>query len=290
MHSTASAPPQPAAASAPRHTTVLCAEIRGARPAGYLDVLGQAAELSGGRVLHRRTDGVLALFPTPNAAATAATRMHSYAQTLPPHPERTDLRIGLHSGPVAQRDQDIFGDTVNLALRLADRAKDGQVLVTDDAASSLSPALQGLVKVAGSVAAGAKAKDVLVGELAWREAMGYVGAEPDREPAARAVLQLTYRGRKIMRRREGDVVLIGRDADCDLIVEGTQVSRRHCTILRQGASIVLRDASTNGTYVTLRGAREARVCCAELALGAGGSIALGQPCAAGGDPIGYLYG
>jgi hypothetical protein len=140
------------------------------------------------------------------------------------------------------------------------------------------------------VAAGAKAEEVLVGELSWREAMSYVGSAPDRDTTARAVLQLTYRGRRIMRRREGDAVLVGRDADCDLIVEGTQVSRRHCTILRQGASIVLRDASTNGTYVTLRGAPEARVCCAELALGAAGSIALGQPATAGGDAIHYLYG
>jgi adenylate cyclase len=239
-----------------RQTTVLFAEARGAGAAGYAEVLGQAAELSGGRVLHKRDNGVLALFATPNAAAVAAARMHTYAQTLPPLPERTGLRIGFHAGPVGQRGHDIFGDTVNLALRVADQAKDGQVLVTHDTASSLSPALQELVR-------------------------------PSADRGPRTVLEVSYGTRRILRRRQGDSVFIGRDEACDLVVEAARASRRHCTIVRRGASLVLCDTSTNGTFVTPQGASEIQVHGAEIALETSGCISLGQPAASSADLVRY---
>jgi len=68
-----------------RRTTVLIAGVASAEgrcPAAAgrdlercLDVLGQAAELSGGRVVKRASDEVMALFSTPDAAAAAAARM-----------------------------------------------------------------------------------------------------------------------------------------------------------------------------------------------------------------------
>ena len=122
-----------AAHPAARPTTVLCAEVGGAQPGAaqsmtrYLQVLGQAATLSGGRVLHTHANGVLALFSTPDAAAAAAARMHAYTRALPETSDHPGVRIGFHAGPVGQRNDEIFGDTVNLALQLADQAKSGQI-------------------------------------------------------------------------------------------------------------------------------------------------------------------
>ncbi len=270
-----------------RQTTVLFAEARGAGAAGYAEVLGQAAELSGGRVLHKRDNGVLALFATPNAAAVAAARMHTYAQTLPPLSERTGLRIGFHAGPVGQRGHDIFGDTVNLALRVADKAKDGQVLVTHDTASSLSPALQELVRPSGHVTASGRSDNILLGALTWQHAIRQITAERDADTGPRTVLEVSYGTRRILRRRQGDSVFIGRDEACDLVVEVARASRRHCTIVRRGASLVLRDTSTNGTFVTPQGASEIQVHGAEIALETSGCISLGQPAASSADLIRY---
>jgi predicted component of type VI protein secretion system len=45
-------------------------------------------------------------------------------------------------------------------------------------------------------------------------------------------------------------MIIGRDADCDIVVNDRQVSRHHSKIIRAGASYKLLDlASKNGTYV-----------------------------------------
>jgi adenylate cyclase len=40
--------------------------------------------------------------------------------------------VGIHAGPVIQREGDYFGRTVNLAARIAPRAVAGEVLVTDE--------------------------------------------------------------------------------------------------------------------------------------------------------------
>ena len=42
------------------------------------------------------------------------------------------VRVGMHSGPATQRDGDWFGATVNLASRVVDAAKPGEVLLTSE--------------------------------------------------------------------------------------------------------------------------------------------------------------
>ena len=50
--------------------------------------------------------------------------------------------------------------------------------------------------------------------------------------------------------RPGHPVVIGRDAGCDLVVDGRLVSRRHAEFHRDGGTFTVRDVgSLNGTYV-----------------------------------------
>jgi hypothetical protein len=49
---------------------------------------------------------------------------------------------------------------------------------------------------------------------------------------------------------DADSYIIGREAGNEIVIEDPQVSRRHATLTRQGATYVLEDiGSTNGTYV-----------------------------------------
>ncbi|HEV3011229.1 MAG TPA: FHA domain-containing protein [Burkholderiales bacterium] len=276
MHNSLERPAPPAAQTAERPTTVLFAEVSGAPAAQGLKVLGMAAELSGGRVLHQHANGVLALFSTPDAAAAAAARMHAYAQALPPADRKLDVRIGFHAGPVAQRNDDIFGDTVNLALLLAGEAKSGEILTSPDTASSLAPAVQELVRPARRMRVPGRSGELLLGELVWQDAVNQIVAARRTAAAARSVLRLAYRGKTLVRRRDGDTVSIGRDPECDLRVDQTPASRQHCAIERRGAAFVVRDHSTNGTFVTVAGQKEVHLHGQELALGKAGVFSLGQ--------------
>jgi len=74
------------------------------------------------------------------------------------------------------------------------------------------------------------------------------------------VLGLLHRGREYHIRPEDVPFVIGRDGElCDLCIANEYGSRRHCVIEYRDSKFVLRDRSTNGTYVQLGRADNVRV-------------------------------
>jgi adenylate cyclase len=73
-------------------------------------------------------DGVMFYFRLPGAAVLAALEMAEVVGShgLPP------AHVGIHAGPVVFQDGDYFGRTVNLAARIADYARPGEVLVSQE--------------------------------------------------------------------------------------------------------------------------------------------------------------
>jgi pSer/pThr/pTyr-binding forkhead associated (FHA) protein len=52
---------------------------------------------------------------------------------------------------------------------------------------------------------------------------------------------------------------IGRDDECEIVLDGETVSRRHCQIDCQGATYILRDSSRNGTFINGERVRQAQL-------------------------------
>jgi adenylate cyclase len=73
-------------------------------------------------------DGVMFYFREPADAVLAAVEMVEVVvrHGLPP------AHVGIHAGPVILQDGDYFGRTVNLAARIADYARPGEVLVSQE--------------------------------------------------------------------------------------------------------------------------------------------------------------
>jgi adenylate cyclase len=73
-------------------------------------------------------DGVMFYFREPPAAVLAALEMVAVVgrQGLPP------AHVGIHAGPVIFQDGDYFGRTVNLAARMAEYARPGEVVVSQE--------------------------------------------------------------------------------------------------------------------------------------------------------------
>jgi adenylate cyclase len=73
-------------------------------------------------------DGVMFYFPNPGDGVRAALDMVEgvAAEALPP------ARVGIHAGPVVFQEGDYFGRTVNIAARIADYARPGEVLVSQE--------------------------------------------------------------------------------------------------------------------------------------------------------------
>jgi adenylate cyclase len=240
----------------------------------------RATEACGGRIVKTIGDEVMSIFPGPDAAANAAADMQAKIDALPQVAGiKLGVRIGFHHGPVLQRDDDIFGDTVNLAARLVAQAKKGEIILSTDTAGLLGPIFRSMVRELHAITVKGKSEEVGLAELVWkRDADTTVFAgNAARGRAAKAGLRLKYRGAEVARRRDTDSISIGRDTANGLVVDDEMASRQHCTIERRQDIFVLRDHSTNGTYVTVEGDAEMAVRRSEVSLRKRGWITFGQP-------------
>jgi len=99
-----------------------------ARAAARLfDLADGAARRVGGRVVKQLGDGVLLRMPDSETAVRTVAELvaSTTASDLPA------AHAGIAAGPIIVRDGDVFGRTVNLASRIADRATAGEVLVEE---------------------------------------------------------------------------------------------------------------------------------------------------------------
>jgi adenylate cyclase len=246
-----------------------------------VEVLGQAARAAGGQVIRQLADEVMALFPAPAAAADAATAMRAAVETLPIFANvKLGVRIAFHSGPVTVRDGDVMGNTVNLAEQLLKQANSEQILTSTNTAAGLQNAYRKRLRLLRPSEANRKADEITSCELVWQVGSETTTLEADGRSAKgyKRHLRLKY-GLSELATTQGDLALIklGRDAFSHLSVLDDLASRHHCTIERRGEAFVLRDHSTNGTFISEEGAAETRLQHAEAVLGNHGWLALGQP-------------
>ncbi len=88
----------------------------------------RSSQEHGGTPVKWLGDGVLFYFREPRDAVLAAVEMVEVvgSHDLPP------AHVGIHAGPVVFQEGDYFGRTVNLAARIADYARPGEVLVSQE--------------------------------------------------------------------------------------------------------------------------------------------------------------
>jgi class 3 adenylate cyclase len=86
----------------------------------------------GGTEVKAQGDGFLVVFPSARDAIRAGVAIQcalaSYRDEHPEHP--VEVRIGLHTGETVEADGDVFGQNVIAAVRIADAAAPGEVLVS----------------------------------------------------------------------------------------------------------------------------------------------------------------
>jgi adenylate cyclase len=87
--------------------------------------VGPVVRSRGGRVVKRLGDGLLLTFATPEAAVLACLDLVAI------QPEPLRLRAGVHVGDVLLTRDDVLGHVVNVAARVTESARGGEVMATD---------------------------------------------------------------------------------------------------------------------------------------------------------------
>ena len=95
--------------------------------AKHRQIFNSTTEIHSGRVLQYYGDGTLSIFDSAIAAVECAIEMQLGFQEVPSIP----VRIGIHMGDIIYSEEEIIGDSVNVASRIESLAVPGSVLVSD---------------------------------------------------------------------------------------------------------------------------------------------------------------
>jgi adenylate cyclase len=214
----------------------------------------------GGRVVEVIGDEVMAVFSTADSAFVAACEIQRRLMQND-NENRLGVRIGFHCGLTAVSNNHPYGDTVNIAARMVNLAKSGQILVNQQTLACLSKLNKNQVRFLNSVFLKGKRDPYMIYEVLWEvcEQTMIATAQVESHSNRRCTeysLCLYYRGRKILINEASGELLIGRGQQCSLNVNTDTASRIHTTVNCHNGKIVLKDQSTNGTFIrTLPGNR-----------------------------------
>lgn len=228
--------------------------------AGGLAVLARVTQRMGGRVVKTIGDELMATFDTATQAVAAAIGMQDAILELPPTGgRRMAIRVGLHFGPVLTVDDDVFGDAVNVAARMAAQAKAGEILTTGPTVALLDARARRDCRQIGWVEVKGKAEPIEICEVMWRaeEATTMRIAPSATAPTMRSAgirLLLSAGDRSVEVSATSPSATLGRSDEVSLTVAYARVSRQHARVEMRNDRFMLADQSANGTFVVLNGA------------------------------------
>ncbi len=245
-----------------------------------MDLLGEITTANGGRMVKSIGDGLMCAFSSADSAAAAAGDMHRRVArlALPGTGEPLTIRVGFRFGNVIQNGDDLFGDTVNIAARLAELALSEQALTDAETVLALSALLRGSTRLINTLPVKGKAEPVKVHELLWKmtgvRTVILDAAALASAPAHERRICLDYRGVESVFK---STICFGREAaGNNLVMTDAMTSRHHAKIELRAGKFILVDLSSNGTYVRIGGADEIRLKREEMILFSSGCFAFGH--------------
>jgi adenylate cyclase len=223
--------------------------------ARYMDILKEITVREGGTIVKTIGDEVMCTFPTAHVAAHAATVMQEAITNLGSvDGKKLTIRIGFHAGPVIHENNDVFGDAVNVAARMAGQAKPAQIITSGESVSELSSPFREKARFLIETTVKGKKHPVRIFEITWEEeemltvvAMPVMGrGEGDSDGVA---CYLEYEEQQFSVNETLDSMTLGRGLQNTFVVPHGKASRLHASIEFRRGKFILTDRSTNGTYV-----------------------------------------
>jgi len=237
-----------------------------------------------GKLVKTIGDEILVYFIDVDQAVNAAKAIQETMEDdRSPETIGVSIRIGMQYGSTILENDDIFGDTVNVAARVASMAKARQILCTQEIAFMVKSAdLSNSMRPHDRLRVKGKNDQLDVYLVAWEEEsditnMATAGnfTNPARHDQVKK-LTLTYQGKPYNIPYDTSSYIIGRGSDCDLIIKGDLISRYHSRLEHRRGKFVISDQSTNGTFIRTNGGQVIFLRREEFTLFNSGYISLGK--------------
>ncbi|HKJ50373.1 MAG TPA: adenylate/guanylate cyclase domain-containing protein [Gammaproteobacteria bacterium] len=237
-----------------------------------------------GKLVKTIGDEILVYFTSVDDSVNAAKAIQEAMEDdRSPDTVGVSIRIGMQYGSAILEKDDIFGDTVNVAARIASMAKARQILCTQEIAFMLKNAdLAATMRPYDRLRVKGRNEQLDVYLVAWESDADITNmatlssfTNPARYDQA-SRLTLRYDGNTLAITDDSDPYILGRGKDCELVVKGDLISRYHSRIEHRRGKFVISDQSTNGTFVRTVEGQDVYLRREEYALFGSGFISLGK--------------
>ncbi|MEO8674620.1 MAG: adenylate/guanylate cyclase domain-containing protein [Casimicrobiaceae bacterium] len=243
-----------------------------------LSVVADVCKAHDGQVIKTIGDEMMTTFTSADHAAHAACDIQNRIAAMRTSTATpVSMHVGFHFGPVIANEGDVHGDAVNVAARMTDLAKGGQIITTSQTVTLLSIPLRAGTRDLDSLTVKGKQKDVGIFELLWQETADDLTALSPRRVARPQRVRLMHGTRMIELGETTAIFALGRDATNDVVIADRLASRMHARIERRRDNFILVDHSSNGTYVRVDSEPEIMLRREEWRLRGHGFCSFGHP-------------
>lgn len=191
------------------------------------------------------------------------------------------IRCGMNTGPVIMAENDVFGDTVNVAARMAGLAQAAQIICSGDTIKSMGQGHGIAARQLDSLFVKGKGQQVDIYEVLWSpddtDLTAFFSAKEVLQMSTEWKVNLKCADRFFQINKAHPNIVIGRSNECDFVIPSPHASRKHAKLISRWGKIVFVDQSTNGSYVKLEQGTEFFVHMEEVPLSENGFISLGVP-------------
>ena len=226
-------------------------------------------------------DEIMCIFPSAEAAFHASCAMQLAVEN-----DRTSngsslhIRIGFNYGDVINERNDVFGNTVNVAARVASITRAGQIMATQEVFDAVPVELRNRMRQIFRAEFKGKQDRLDIFQVIFEKEdplSTRIGMPAYRKSSDNSdEMILRYRDESLKVNQERRSVALGREGACDLIVQNDLASRLHIRIELRSGKFIIADQSTNGTYIRSSDGNVVHITREETVLYGNGFISLGQ--------------
>jgi class 3 adenylate cyclase len=243
------------------------------------EAISEVVQTSGGDVVEIIGDEVMSRYNDASTAVTTSCRiqervaLYSVQKGMP-----MAARIGLHYGPAILEDGRMYGDTINIAARMAGIAQAHQIITTEQVVAALPDQQKQLARRFDKIRIKGKSEVMVIYDLLWhKEDITFIHTSPLTQSLTTKTLILEYAGGVYQLPPTHGTIHIGRDPKNELVVSTASASRTHAVLEFNRGKYMLKDISTNGTYITTQNHQSLYIRRESIPLMGTGLIGLGEP-------------